>query len=246
MRLLLTRPAAEGERSRQAFAAAGHEVLLAPVLAIEALPAPLDLTGIQALAVTSRQGAAALAQATPRRDLPVYAVGDATAERARAAGFAVVHSAGGDVHDLARRLAAGIDPAAGGVLQAAGERVARDLGELLRPSGIRVVRTTLYRARALAALDRTAVAALQGGKLDGVVFFSPRSARVFARLAVRQGIDAACGRLLAVCLSPAVAVAAAGLAWREALVAARPDLASLLAALAAYAGHTDGRTEARQ
>src|SRR5690606_3576644 len=84
----LARPAAEGERSRRAFAAAGHEVLLAPVLAIEALPAPLDLTGIQALAVTSRQGAAALARATPRRDLPVYAVGDATAEQARAAGFA--------------------------------------------------------------------------------------------------------------------------------------------------------------
>ncbi len=76
------------------------------------------------------------------------------------------------------------------------------------------------------------------GALDGVSFFSPRTAAVFAKLAVREGVAEACGGLVAACLSPAVAERAAALAWREILVAAEPSLASLLAALAAYERRT--------
>ena len=240
MRLLLTRPAEEAARSRRRFEAAGHSVLVAPVIQIEELPARLDLQGVQALAVTSRQGVAALARATARRDLPLFAVGEATAERARAAGFTQVAAAGGDAAALAALLARRIDPAAGRVLHATGEIQARDLGALLRDSGIEVVRTILYRAKAVDRLDRTICTAMQEGQLDGVVFFSPRAAGIFARLAVRQGLAETCGRLVAACLSPAVAARAGSLSWRGLVVAARPDLPSLVAALAAYEGHTDG------
>ncbi|WP_415491802.1 uroporphyrinogen-III synthase, partial [Brevundimonas diminuta] len=41
---------------------------------------------------------------------PVFAVGDATAEAARAAGFADVRSAAGDIHALARLIAAEAPP----------------------------------------------------------------------------------------------------------------------------------------
>lgn len=240
MRLLLTRPAVEAERTRRRFAAAGHTLVAAPVLAIEPLVTALDLTGVQALAVTSRQGLAALADATPRRDLPLYAVGDATAEAARAAGFTQVESAAGALEDLTALLAARIDPAGGRVLHLSGENIAGELGETLRSKGIEVVRTPLYRARPVEELDRTALDELRGGRLDGALFFSPRSAKVFARLAVRHSLEQACGRLVAYCLSAAVAERAAALAWRRLVVAAHPDLPSLLAAVQADAS-TDGR-----
>jgi uroporphyrinogen-III synthase len=240
MRLLLTRPAEEAARSRRLLEAAGHRVLVAPVFAIESVPATLDLAGVQALAVTSRQGAAALARATARRDLPVFAVGEATAERARAAGFTRVEAAGGDAAALADLLARRIDPAAGRVLHATGEIQARDLGALLRDSGVELVRTILYRARPVEELDRTVCAALRESRLDAVAFFSPRAAGIFARLAVRQGLAETCGRLVAACLSPAVAARAGKLRWRDLVVAERPDLPSLVAALAAYEAHTDG------
>ena len=57
-------------------------------------------------------GARALARATQRRDLPVLAVGDATARAAREAGFESVTSAGGDVGDLAPLAAARCAPSA--------------------------------------------------------------------------------------------------------------------------------------
>lgn len=240
MRLLLTRPAEEGERSRRAFAAAGHSLLLAPVLEIEPTAAVPDFTGVQAIAVTSRRGLAALAAATGRRDLPLYAVGEGTAEAARAAGFQQVAVAEGDLAALARLLGAGIDPGAGSVLHAAGEILAGDLGEALQPYGITVVRTTLYRAREVGELPPMALSALRESKLDGVVFFSPRSAQVFARLVVRAGVQAACARLIAGCLSPAVARRAGALRWREIRVAALPNLPSLVAIM-----DTDGRQNER-
>jgi len=63
------------------------------------------LTGIAALAFTSRNGVAAFAALSDDRSLPVFTVGDATAEAARTAGFAAVRSAAGALEDLARLLA---------------------------------------------------------------------------------------------------------------------------------------------
>jgi uroporphyrinogen-III synthase len=239
MRLLLTRPAEEGERTRLACEAAGHRVLVSPVLRFEALPVALDLTGMQALAVTSRQGLRSLAQATPRRDLPLFAVGAATAALARDAGFRQVLSAEGDRTDLARLLAGHLSPGGGPILHVTGTERRGDLGESPALQGFTIVRTELYQARALAELDRTAQGALTHGQLDAVAFFSPRSAAIFVTLVRRAGLARACAGLLAACLSPAVARSAGVLPWAATVTAATPSLPSLLAALAAYDKRTD-------
>ncbi len=239
MRLLLTRPAEEGERTRAALEAAGHSVLVSPVLRFEPLPVTLDLSGAQALAVTSRQGLRSLARATPRRDLPLFAVGAATAALAGEAGFQRVESADGDQAALARLLSRRLSPGAGHILHVTGSERADDLGENQPLQAFTVVRTELYQARALEELDRTARDAMTHGQLDAVAFFSPRSAAIFVTLVRRAGLAASCAGLLAVCLSPAVTRSAAMLPWSEAVTAAQPSLPALLAALAAYDKRTD-------
>ncbi len=243
MRLLLTRPAEESARSQKLFDAAGHSVQLAPMQVIEPLPATLAFDGIQALAVTSRQGARALARATDRRDISVYAVGAATAALLRTEGFATVVSAEGDAAELARLLAARLDPRRGGILHAAGAAVALDLDEALAPLGFQVVRTNLYQAAAVDTLDRTIQDALTDGQLDGVAFFSPRAATIFAKLLQQADLAACCSRLVAVCLSPAVAERVGGLDWRATLVADEPNLPALLAVLTAYGQRTNDGME---
>src|SRR5690606_6100249 len=101
MRLLLTRPRTDGERSAALLARLGHEVELEPLLTIGYRPKPLDLEGVQALLVTSLNGLRAFLASSERRDLPVLAVGPASAEAARAAGFPSVRSAEGDAAALA-------------------------------------------------------------------------------------------------------------------------------------------------
>jgi uroporphyrinogen-III synthase len=229
-RWLVTRPAEDAGPVAAALAERGHEAVLAPLLEIvpEAGPAP-DLGGVQAILLTSANGARMLARRTARRDLPVLAVGDATARAARQAGFAGVESAGGDVADLAALARARLDPVAGPLLHAAGSKMAGDLAGAMETAGFAVRRSVLYRAEPAEALPEPAVRALAGGGLSGVLFFSPRTAAVFARLVRRAGLIDGLARLYALCLSAAVARQIDEPAWAGVRIAERPETSALLA-----------------
>ncbi|WP_342239891.1 uroporphyrinogen-III synthase [Inquilinus sp. OTU3971] len=242
-RWLVTRPREEAERFADAMRDRGLDPVVAPILEIEPVdPGPIDLGDVQAVLATSRNGIDAFARRVKRRDLPVLAVGDATAELARSLGFRDVASAAGDGDDLADLARARLDPAAGVLLHPSGEEVARDLPALLAPAGFTVRRIVLYRARPAAALPSAAVAALTDPGLAGVVFFSPRTAKVFATLAARVELTHRLAGLTAVCLSPAVAQALDPSPWRAVRVADRPDSPSLLARLSDFPAEQETRT----
>ncbi|MGO1074621.1 uroporphyrinogen-III synthase [Inquilinus sp. CA228] len=240
-RWLVTRPREEAERFADAMRDRGLDPVVAPILEIEPVdPGPIDLGDVQAVLATSRNGIDAFARRVTRRDLPVLAVGDATAELARSLGFRDVASAAGDGDDLAELARARLDPAAGVLLHPSGEEVARDLPALL--AGFTVRRIVLYRARPAAALPSAAMAALADPGLAGVVFFSPRTAKVFATLAARVELTHRLAGLTAVCLSPAVAQALDPSPWRAVRIADRPDSPSLLARLSDFPAEQETRT----
>ena len=81
------------------------------------------------------------------------------------------------------------------------------------------------------ALDPETAAAMRRGEAALALFFSPRTAATFVRLAAAAGVGDACRPMVAVALSPAVAAALAALSWQAVRVAARPVQADLLAAL---------------
>ena len=193
---------------------------------------------MQAVLLTSANGARALARATRRRDLPVLAIGDATARAAQAAGFQRVVSAGGDVGDLARLAAARCTPAAGALLHVSGREAAGDLAGRLAEAGFEVRRAVLYRAEPAAALSPGLCAQLAAGGIDAALFLSPRTARSFVTLVEPATLGASCRRIVALCLSPAVADALSAVSWQSVRVAAAPTQAALLDALAGWADET--------
>jgi uroporphyrinogen-III synthase len=199
------------------------------LLTIEYIDRPhLNFDGVQALLVTSANGARALARRTSIRDLPVLAVGDASARAAVAAGFAVVRSAAGDVAALAGLVKESLNPGAGSLVHAAASEIAGDLAGLLTEAGFVYRREVLYRAQIPDCLSATTATALKGGRVDGALFFSPRTANTFVSLIEREGLAPFVAALYAYCLSPAVADAAGGLEWKHVGVAATPDQNSLL------------------
>jgi uroporphyrinogen-III synthase len=114
MRILLTRPREDAEALAATLRARGHTVTIEPLFVVHQVnDAPLDLAGVQAVLLTSANGARALAQRTTRRDLGVLAVGDATAATARALGFDAVESADGNVEDLANLVRMRLRPEGG-------------------------------------------------------------------------------------------------------------------------------------
>ncbi len=235
MLVLVTRPAPDGESFAAVLAARGFVPLLAPLLEIEILPAdaaPLDLAGLQALAFTSANGLRAFAARSPRRDLPAFAVGDATARAARAAGFDPVHSAEGDVEALAALIIDRLDPGDGAILHPAASAVAGDLAGRLGAAGFELRRVLLYRSTQVEALPAALREALTAARLDVATFFSPRTAAAFAGLIRDAGLADRLSGCLGICLSAAVAAELAALPWRALRTAEAPTQESLLASLA--------------
>ena len=193
--------------------------MIRPLLEIRRLPRPApDLQEVAALAFTSRNGVAAFTALSDARALPVFTVGDATADAAREAGFATVHSAAGAIGDLVRLLSAEA-PRDGIVLSPGALEPAGDLPALL--SG-------RVEVRALPVYQAVETGAAAPAGFDAVLVHSPRGGRALAALASTPEPFA---DRVAVAISGAAAAPLAGLAGLEVRVSARPDEAALFEAL---------------
>ena len=230
MRILITRPRVDAEPFARALTGLGHEAVIEPLLEIAFLPgAPLELSGVQAILLTSANGARAAAARTRVRDVAVVAVGPATAAAARAAGFSKVSESGGDVDALAAFVRATLRPEDGALVHPTGSVTAGDLAGALAAHGFAVRRETIYEARAVDHLSGAVVAELSAGLIATAAFFSPRTAALFAELAADEGLEAACSRVTAICLSQAVGAALAPVSFRTMKIAKNPSVDAMLA-----------------
>ncbi len=185
-RLLLTRARPQAE----AFAAEVRaqtclEPLISPMQEMRDLMVEIDLSGITALAFTSKNGVEAFARMSDTR-LPAYCVGQATADRARALGFEA-NAAAGDAESLRELLPES------GVLHLHGRHVRQVLGAR---------QLTIYDQVAL-PLGEEASEMLAVGGIDAVALFSPRSAMLLAKVLLENPST----KLVLYTLSPAVAAA---------------------------------------
>ncbi len=234
LRVLVTRPRGEAELFAVALAMRGHDAILAPLIEIALIEdVSVDLSGVQGVLFTSANGVRAFAHAVPDRGLPVFCVGNATANAARAAGFAKVESASGDVETLAALVRERLKPADGALVHAAGTVVAGDLGGSLEAAGFEVRRVRLYRAEIAEELPAEAAEALAAGEIDVATFFSPRTARTFAQLVRAAGLDASLKSVAALALAPGTLalLREEGCAFAQTLAAAQPNETALLDAL---------------
>ena len=210
--------------------AMGRTALVAPLLEIRALPVrPPPPARLAALLLTS--GSAVNAMPAPYRSLPVLAVGDATARRAREAGFSAVASAGGDAQALAALVRARIDPKAGTLLLASGRGQGMALAAGLRASGYRVVRRVAYAAVPVGHLPEGVAMALEGDNIGSVLFFSAETARRFADLVRAAGLVDRLRDREAITIGRLAGMALEGLPWSRIRVASQPTQDEMLALL---------------
>jgi len=230
--LWVTRPAEDAADVADALRARGYRVVVEPLLVIEhhAGP-PLDLAGVQALLATSANGVRALAARSGERHVPLLSVGDATARAARASGFTQVASASGDVADLAELVKTRLNPGDGALLHVASTAVAGDLAGALGACGFVCRRVVLYDARVAKTLSQRLVASIRARELDGVLLFSPRTAKTLVRLFAAEDLSHAAAGMTAHCLSRNVADAVSALPWRRIVTAPEPTQAALLDAI---------------
>jgi uroporphyrinogen-III synthase len=228
--ILITRPEPGASDTASRVAALGYRPIVAPLLEIRAVRASLPPAArVGAMLVTS--GNAVPALPVSHREVPVFAVGQATAARVRAAGFGRVGSADGDAGALAALVARCCEPSAGPLLLATGRDQGAALAKELRGKGFRVIRRVVYAAAPVASLPRAASDAFGCGGLAGALFFSAETARQCVRLLRRARLDEAVRSVDALAIGRPAAVALEALPWRRVRVAARPNQDALLALL---------------
>ena len=154
MRLVVTRPQQDAERTAAALSRQGHQVEIAPLMRIAPVADAALGTGpwsglifTSANAVRAVQGLAGVAALA---GLPAFAVGERTAAAARAAGFRNVVAGGGDALELTQHIRAWAKPERGArrppLLYLSGEDLSHDLAGTLAADGAIVHTVTVYRA----------------------------------------------------------------------------------------------------
>lgn len=229
--VLITRTAPLAGVLARRLEKAGFKCHIEPML--EIVPRPIRdwsaTIGVQGVLLTSANALTAARSEMPTAvrkllvQLPVLAVGDATANAARDYGFSDV-TAGQDGAQALIGMAKGkFDPARGDLLHLAGAHLAQDLAGDLRAAGFGVRRLTIYEARAPAALSPALLAKLRAHAIAGALFFSARTVAHFVSLMAAAGEGGGAAAMTAYCLSQRVADAAKPLPWRGIEVASRAD-----------------------
>ncbi len=231
--VVITRPREETDRFAEALQALNYRVIHEPLMDIflrhterQALHQRL-MEEPDAIIVTSRYAARALAALTELRDPYLLCVGEATAEAAESLGFLRVTAAGGSVQALMKYIKASYDEDAR-FLYTSGQQVSADIGPLLGECGMQVERCVLYDAVAAEGLSDTLVEQLRRGQINAITFLSSRTAQIFCSLINKAGVKEACEPIHAFALSEAVVDPLRPMPWKNLHIAPEATLASLV------------------
>jgi uroporphyrinogen-III synthase len=214
VRVWVTRAQPGAQATAARLRALGHEPVVAPLLEVRPIPgAAIDLEGVGAVAFTSANAVRVFAGLSPERDLPVFAVGEATAAAARAAGFSAVTAGPADVAALAEVIRGA--SVQGLVLHPSAREVAGDLSV----AGAPLRRVAIYETAAVSA---------RPGDVDAVLVHSPKAARRLASTIT----PAEAASMTAFVLSAACAEPLSRTGFLRLAIASAPTEAELLALLA--------------
>jgi uroporphyrinogen-III synthase len=238
MAILVTRPHPDDETTAAGLRAKGFEVLLAPMLRFEPAAFHDDADAhYGAVIVTSAnalRGIESQLKGSPLLKLPLFAVGEHTAEAARRIGFEQVIPAKGDAASLRDLVAASVKKAlkkTSPLLYLAGADLARDLAGELGERGFTVVTQTTYRMIPLSSLPRATCDAFAANQIEAVLHYSRRSARAFLESVRAAGVEISALSVPQCCISAGVASVIRDAGATRVMAAASPDENALFAAL---------------
>lgn len=230
-RILVTRPQPAAGDFADRLKREGFGALIAPMTEYVELDHHIgDIAKYNGFIFTSAQGVNIFARNFTERYIPIFAVGDATAHTAEAAGFQRVYSAQGDAAALQELVAAEKDSLKlKNMLHVCGEDTAEDFGTALQDIGVYVERVPVYKAKFVDKLPAETVQALKNNEITTVTLLSARTAENFVRLVQQDpALAGSTTGIEAVCLSDRVAEAAKPLPWRVMRIAAAPQLESVM------------------
>jgi uroporphyrinogen-III synthase len=232
-RLILTRPQEDSAHLASRLLPLEIYCLIEPLLTISPRPFELPKKHLSAIVLTSRHAANMLGKVTPDewdRDTPVICVGKASAHATESAGATNIINAAGDAHALIECVKLNVLPKSGLIVHLRGVDSRGAVSSELHRAGFECCDIIAYEAVAARQLTENTINALKTSAIDGVLFFSPRSAQIFSQLVAAIQLGTHVTGIHAYCLSHAVAGRLADLNMNH-VIADQPNLNSLIAKL---------------
>ena len=181
--VLVTRPDEEGLALANQLKTVGKKILLEPMLIVENLPVKdLSYDQTQAYVITSANSIKALLNLRPDLEIPLFAVGNASAIAARKSGFKTVYSADGDADDLAKLVDDILNPSEGDLLYISGKTQSGNLFKKLSSLGFGVSEVVVYETIPRKSLSPATVAAIKNDQVDTILLYSSKTAEVLIKL----------------------------------------------------------------
>ena len=227
--VLVTRPDEEGLELANQLKTIGIEPLLEPMLIVENLPVDdLSYDKTQAYIITSANSIKALLKLKPDMEIPLFAVGNASAVTARNSGFKTVYSADGDADDLAKLVDDILSPKEGDLLYITGKTQSGNLVQKLSSLGFGCHEVFVYETIPRRSLSRSTVAAIKNDKVGTILLYSSKTAEVIVTLIRKSRLVRQCKKITIICLSEGIASVAKKLKWYNVLVSDKPTQESML------------------
>lgn len=241
MRILVTRPEPDATTLAEMLRDRGHEPIVSPLTILEFIPCDLATAAptatIAGIVVTSRnalRGIARVGVPAGLQSLPLFCVGEDTAEMARDMGFRTVITGPGDAAGLAKVVRQDVPVQAGCLLRLTGEMASKApqrLSDALRNAGYDVRDVLCYRTTPHPSLTPQAITALTRNEVDLVVLMSPLAASTYLQAIAFAGLTVRSENTKYVCLSQAVADALVGVPREVKKIADKPNQSGLLSVI---------------
>jgi len=228
MRLaLIIRPLRDALPLAKALESKGVESYLCPLYHPSFFSIP-PLKNPQALILTSKNALRAIENQEALKKMPLYAVGDKTAQLAHDMGFFEVMNASGTSQELIQCILQRAHPKAGILWHLSGEIVKGNIVETLNAKGFEAQQRIVYRIEQTKNLPAPLLSHLQNQKLTHVLFFSSHTTLLFVNLLKMNGLEKLACQMRAICLSQDVALKASTLTWKEIWISLKPTAQSMM------------------
>ncbi|MBY0500853.1 MAG: uroporphyrinogen-III synthase [Alphaproteobacteria bacterium] len=226
-RVLLTRPLIDAYPLAKILERKGIQYYLYPLFQPRFLPL-LPIEDPQAVIITSKNALRAIEKYNKFKKLPLYAIGDETAQLARDMGFFHVVNASGTSKDLIKLILNTARPSEGIFWHLSGTIIHENIVEILQAHGFKAERRIVYYTEEVNTLPLSLQTHLKNHEISHVIFFSPHTVTLFVKVLKKYTLEKSACHMRALCLSKNVASKASELQWKEKWISSKPTAQSLM------------------
>ncbi|MBT4204090.1 uroporphyrinogen-III synthase [Hyphomicrobiales bacterium] len=207
MRFILTRPMEDSLHLGSLMENLHHDVLIDPMLEIEFIKNDFDIKEINCFIITSRYAAHSLLKIHNINKLKnkiFFCIGIATRNILINYGFKNIHHANGTSEDLLEIITSH-SIKNNKFLYIRGADINCDICKILNNFGISTSEEIVYKANSATALLMETVTAINNNTIDGIIFYSKRTAEIFINLIKINKLSNKTSIICAYCLSEEIA-----------------------------------------